>query len=89
MRNDIGLSLRVVSGADDLSIRPVDAGISCSSGAPYLWHAFDQDAVTGRITVVNAFECTPPTGMSGLGRHLSDTSYSYRLPSMPPPTFTP
>lgn len=81
MSTEIGLRVQVLSGTDSITIAPpAESGITCSSGNPYLWLAFEQDAATGRITVPNAgsgrFVCDPPAGMNGLRGTVVHTTYS-------------
>jgi hypothetical protein len=81
MNAEIGLRVQVLSGADVVTITPpAESGITCTSGNPYLWLAFEQDAATGRITVPNSgsgrFVCDPPAGMSGVRSSVANTTYS-------------
>jgi hypothetical protein len=78
---DVGLQVEVLSGMERRIIRP-GAGRECSNGvSAYLWHAFDQNALTGAITIpgggVGEWVCDPPEGITGLNRPITNNAYRY------------
>jgi len=79
----IGLRVQVLSGTDRITIQPGPVSTSCTNGrAPYMWHAFDQNAHTGEITIAGdgvhgQWVCDSPEGITGLNRPMTDTSYKF------------